>query len=75
MKACADTNPSYSVFNKDGKAVYTLARIYTVIHGDSLWLIAKNQLSNGNRYPEFVKLNNLKSNVIYFRQKLKLPEK
>lgn len=74
-KACADANPGYSVFDATGKSVYTSARIYTVVHGDSLWEIARKHLGDGRRYTEIVKLNNLKTNVIYTGQKLKLPEK
>ncbi len=72
-KACADSNPGYRVFDADGKTVYTPERIYTVVHGDTLWAIAKTQLGSGNRYPEIVKLNALKTNVLYTGQKLKLP--
>lgn len=74
-KACADANPGYSVFDASGKSVYTSARIYTVVHGDSLWEIARKQLGDGRRYTEIVKLNALKTNVLYTGQKLKLPEK
>jgi len=48
---------------------------YTVVKGDSLWAIAKKKLGNGNRYPEIVKLNGLKSNTIYAGQVLKIPAK
>ncbi len=74
-KACADANPGYSVFDAAGKSVYTSVRVYTVVHGDSLWEIARKHLGDGRRYTEIVKLNNLKTNVIYSGQKLKLPEK
>ena len=40
-------------------------RIHTVVHGDTLWAIAKKYLGNGSRYKEIVSLNGLKSNVIY----------
>lgn len=74
-KTCADSNPGYSVFESDGKKVYVPQRVYTVVHGDTLWDIARKQLGDGGRYPEIVKLNGLKTNVIYSGQKLKLPEK
>lgn len=74
-KTCADKNPGYSVFDADGKTVYTPQRVYTVVHGDTLWAIARKYLGDGSRYPEIVKLNALKTNVLYTGQKLKLPEK
>jgi nucleoid-associated protein YgaU len=33
------------------------AKYYVVKEGDSLWVIASQQLGNGNRYPEIAKLN------------------
>lgn len=50
-------------------------RIHTVMHGDTLWAIAKKYLGNGSRYKEIVSLNGLKSNVIYSGMKLKIPNK
>ena len=50
-------------------------RIHTVVHGDTLWAIAKKYLGNGSRYKEIVSLNGLKSNVIYNGMKLKIPNK
>ena len=50
-------------------------RIHTVIHGDTLWAIAKKYLGNGSRYNEIVSLHGLKSNVIYSGMKLKIPNK
>ena len=50
-------------------------RIHTVVHGDTLWEIAKKYLGNGSRYPEIKELNNLTSNVIYSGWKLKIPNK
>lgn len=50
-------------------------RIHTVVHGDTLWAIAKKYLGNGSRYKEIVSLNGLKSNVIYSGIKLKIPNK
>ena len=50
-------------------------RIHTVVHGDTLWAIAKRYLGNGSRYKEIVSLNRLKSNVIYSVMKLKIPNK
>ena len=49
--------------------------IHTVVHGDTLWAIAKKYLGNGSRYKEIVNLNGLKSNVIYSGMKLKIPNK
>ena len=50
-------------------------RVHTVVHGDTLWAIAKKYLGNGSRYKEIVSLNGLKSNVIYSGMKLKIPNK
>lgn len=50
-------------------------RYHTVVHGDTLWAIAKKYLGNGSRYKEIVSLNGLKSNVIYSGMKLKIPNK
>ena len=50
-------------------------RIHAVVHGDTLWAIAKKYLGNGSRYKEIVSLNGLKSNVIYSGMKLKIPNK
>lgn len=50
-------------------------RNHTVVHGDTLWAIAKKYLGNGSRYKEIVSLNGLKSNVIYSGMKLKIPNK
>ena len=50
-------------------------RIHTVVHGDTLWAIAKKYLGNGSRYKEIVSLNGLKSNVLYSGMKLKIPNK
>ena len=50
-------------------------RIHTVVHGDTLWAIAKRYLGNGSRYKEIVSLNGMKSNVIYSVMKLKIPNK
>ena len=61
--AVADTKPAVDY------------RIHTVVHGDTLWAIAKKYLGNGSRYKEIVSLNGLKSNVIYSGMKLKIPNK
>lgn len=49
--------------------------IYIVKAGDTLSKIAREQLDNAGRYPEIMKLNNLKSTVINIGQKLKIPAK
>ena len=61
--AVADTKPTENY------------RIHTVVHGDTLWAIAKKYLGNGSRYKEIVSLNGLKSNVIYSGMTLKIPNK
>ena len=58
-----------------GAATAETYRVHTVVHGDTLWGIAKTYLSSGARYTEIVKLNGLKSSVIYAGQKLKIPQK
>lgn len=51
-------------------------KTYTVKSGDSFWRIANEQLGNGMRYGEILKLNNLKvTSVIHPGDILKLPEK
>ena len=52
----------------------TTQRVHTVVHGDTLWDIAEHYLSDGRRYPEIKKLNNLSSNVIYTGWKLNIPD-
>lgn len=50
--------------------------VYTVREGDSLWRIASEQLGDGNRYKEIVKLNNnvlTNEDDIQVDMKLKLP--
>ena len=79
-KSQVDKNPGYYVFNNEGMIVYTTGNTssptykeYTVVKGDSLWAIAAKLLGSGTRYTEIVKLNNLKSTIIYAGQKLKIP--
>ncbi len=48
-------------------------RVHTVVRGDTLWAIAQKYLGKGSSYTEIVKLNGLKSNVIYSGMKLKIP--
>jgi nucleoid-associated protein YgaU len=53
------------------------AKLYTIKSGDSLWSIAKNQLGNGNRVNDILKLNpkiSAKSNLVVGTQ-LKIPAK
>ena len=49
-------------------------KTYTVKAGDSLWAIAAKQLGSGGRYKEIMSLNELKDDVVYVGQVLKLPE-
>ena len=58
-----------------GAATAETYRVHTVVHGDTLWAIAKKYLGNGSRYKEIASLNGLKSNVIYSGMKLKIPNK
>ena len=58
-----------------GAATAETYRVHTVVHGDTLWAIAKKYLGNGSRYKEIVSLNGLTSNVIYSGMKLKIPNK
>jgi len=77
-KKCVDANPGYNVFNDDGKLIYSgkaapSYHVYTVVKGDSLWKIAKEQIGNSERYREIKTLNGLTTNIIYTGQKLKIP--
>ena len=56
-------------------ALVTTTREYMVVKGDSLWGIAQKLLGSGARYTEIVKLNGLKTSMIYPGQKLKIPQK
>lgn len=47
-------------------------KTYTVIKGDSLWKIAQNQLGDSTKWKQIYDLNNLKSDVIYPGQVLKI---
>lgn len=52
--------------------------VYLVVRGDSLWLIAKNQLGSGSRWQEIYELNqNILANpeLIYAGQKLAMPRR
>lgn len=49
---------------------YTIHRVKS---GDSLWKISQQYLGSGSRYPEIMKLNNLKSTTIYTGMQLKIP--
>lgn len=76
-KACADKNSGYKVFDSKGTVVYepTTYITYTVVKNDTLWKLAIKYLGRGDRYPEIKKLNNLKSDILYVGQKLKIPKK
>jgi len=49
--------------------------IYTIAKGDTLWGIAQRYLGKGNRYPEIMELNGLKTTVLHTGQTLKIPNK
>ena len=49
-------------------------REYTVVPGDTLWSIAKQQLGSAARYIEIVKLNRLKTSVVRAGQTLLIPK-
>lgn len=77
-KKCADENAGYSVFDENGKAVYTgkaAVTAYTVKKDDTLWGIATRILGNGSRYKEIKTLNGLTSDTIYAGQILRIPSK
>lgn len=46
---------------------------YVVQEGDTLWELAEIWLGSGLRYPEIMQHNNLKSDVLYTGQVLKIP--
>lgn len=50
-------------------------RTYTVKKGDTLWNIAARELGKGSRFTEIIKLNGLRSTIIYAGKQLKLPNK
>ena len=56
-------------------AVSAATRKYTVVSGDTLWGIARKLLGSGYRYTEIVRLNGLKTSVIYAGQVLRIPQK
>ena len=60
---------------KEGSIAPASYTTYTVKRGDSLWNIAKKHLGIGSRYPEIKTLNDMRSNIIYAGQKLKIPQK
>jgi nucleoid-associated protein YgaU len=54
----------------------TPTREYTVKNGDSCWKIAANELGDGSRYTEIIKLNGLPENPkLDIGMKLKIPAK
>lgn len=74
----ADGTPAESADQNGVGAVQTPAAAagYVVVRGDSLWLIAKNQLGSGNRWTEIYELNKgiiAKPELIYAGQALVMP--
>ena len=75
-KRMADEHPGYSVYDENGKAIYTASAgetVHTVKAGDTLWGIAEKYLGSGIRYKEIQAANGLKSDTIYSGQKLTIP--
>ena len=48
--------------------------VYTVVKGDTLWGIAKRLLGSVARYVDIVRLNKLKTSVLYSGQQLQIPD-
>ena len=48
----------------------TKETIHTVVHGDTLWALAKRYLGDGRKYPQIKEWNKLTSNTIYTGMKL-----
>ena len=76
-KNVADSNPGYSVFDYQGNKIYPEESAsyieYTVVKGDSLWLIAEKFLQSGARYNEIKVYNGLTTNTINIGQILRIP--
>ena len=74
-KEISGINTWVAVENLQLKNQVKIERIYTVVHGDTLWKIARDHLGSGFRFPEIKKLNGLKTTLIRTGQILKLPKK
>lgn len=72
---CSPVNAADLQLAAGGQKDASKETVYTVVKGDTLWGIAKKLLGAGYRYTEIVKLNGLKTSVIYSGQKLKIPQK
>lgn len=64
-----EKNPDASVPQEPSQEYF----IYEVKSGDTLWKISQQYLGSGSRYTEIMKLNDLKSEIIYAGMKLKIP--
>ncbi len=64
-----EKNPDTSAPQKPSQEYF----IYEVKSGDTLWKISQQYLGSGSRYTEIMKLNDLKSEIIYAGMKLKIP--
>ena len=72
---------AYITIDSSGTVVATSPQVsepsyttYVVQEDDTLWLIAKKLLGNGNRWSEIANLNGIKGTIIYAGQKLKIPD-
>lgn len=68
-------NLKYEVIGSDSKKEVPKYTVIKVKKGDTLWGISRKYLGSGKKYKEIMKLNKLKSTIIYVGQKIKVPTK